>query len=169
MFKAKVGSEEFEVLFSEEKANVVSIGGRDLHWQIHNLEHGKFSHVLLNSQSHLVEVVLIDREKKQLLLKVNNREFEIVLQDKFDLLLAKMGLSSTANVKVANLKAPMPGLVIGIRVEQGQAVSKGDPLLVLEAMKMENIIKSPVDGVIRKISCEKGIAVEKGAILLHFE
>ncbi len=62
----------------------------------------------------------------------------------------------------------MPGLVLDLRVNEGESVKKGDPILVLEAMKMENIIKSPIDGTIKKINVKKGLAVEKNQVLVHF-
>jgi biotin carboxyl carrier protein len=70
--------------------------------------------------------------------------------------------------KVNEIKAPMPGLVLDVRVSEGEAVKKGDAIIVLEAMKMENIIKSPTDGIIKKISVKKGVAVEKNQVLIHF-
>jgi len=62
----------------------------------------------------------------------------------------------------------MPGLVLNILVEEGQDIKKGDALIVLEAMKMENILKSPADGKVKKVSVKKGVAVEKGQILIEF-
>jgi len=70
--------------------------------------------------------------------------------------------------KVNDIKAPMPGMVLNILVDEGQEVKKGDALIVLEAMKMENILKSPVDGVIKKIAINKGVAVEKNQLLIQF-
>ena len=63
------------------------------------------------------------------------------------------------------VKAPMPGLVVKVLVESGQSVKKGDGLLVLEAMKMENEIAAPTDGVVDSIGVKAGTAVEKGAEL----
>ena len=62
----------------------------------------------------------------------------------------------------------MPGMVLNILVTEGQEVKKGDALIVLEAMKMENILKSPTDGVIKKIAINKGVAVEKNQLLIQF-
>jgi biotin carboxyl carrier protein len=56
-----------------------------------------------------------------------------------------------------------------VSVEVGQAVVKGDTLLILEAMKMENVIKSPTDGVIKSVSVNKGDTVEKNQLILNFE
>jgi biotin carboxyl carrier protein len=62
----------------------------------------------------------------------------------------------------------MPGMVLNVLVNEGQTVKKGDALLVLEAMKMENILKSPAEGTIKKITAVKGTAVEKNQILIQF-
>jgi biotin carboxyl carrier protein len=78
-----------------------------------------------------------------------------------------MEASSTA--KIRNVKAPMPGLVLRIEVQPGQEVEKDTPLLILEAMKMENVIKSPGSGRVKSIPVQQGIAVEKSAVLIEFE
>ena len=62
----------------------------------------------------------------------------------------------------------MPGLVLNILVKPGDAVKKNDPVLVLEAMKMENMIKAPGDAVVGAIAAETGKAVEKGQLLVSF-
>jgi biotin carboxyl carrier protein len=86
----------------------------------------------------------------------------------FDLLLEKMGLSSANNAVVSEIKAPMPGLVLKIFVEEHQEVKKGENLLVLEAMKMENIIKAPADVTIKSILIKEGGKVEKGQVMIAF-
>jgi biotin carboxyl carrier protein len=63
----------------------------------------------------------------------------------------------------------MPGLVTGIKTEAGKEVEKGTPLLILEAMKMENVIVAPHQAIIKEIKVIAGQAVEKGAVLLEFE
>src|SRR6185295_9045954 len=98
---------------------------------------------------------------------INGEKYLIQLRDKFDLLLEKMGMSGVAASKVNVIKAPMPGLIVDLRVKDGDAVKTGDPLLVLEAMKMENIIKSPGDGQVKKVNVKKGDRVEKGQLLIE--
>jgi pyruvate carboxylase subunit B len=65
------------------------------------------------------------------------------------------------------LKAPMPGLVVRLDVALGATVAVGDPLVVLEAMKMENELKATTAGVVTAIRVAVGAAVEKGAVLLE--
>jgi biotin carboxyl carrier protein len=67
------------------------------------------------------------------------------------------------------VRAPMPGLVLRVEVETGQAVKKGQGLVVVEAMKMENELKAPADGVVGRIQVAAGQAVEKGMVLLLLE
>jgi biotin carboxyl carrier protein len=77
------------------------------------------------------------------------------------------GASSGAGA--GTVKAPMPGLVIKIFVEEGMNVIAGDRLVIVEAMKMENVLKSTVSGVVKKIIAKEGNAVDKDALLLEIE
>ena len=63
----------------------------------------------------------------------------------------------------------MPGLILEINVTEGQTVNEGDPLLILEAMKMENVLTSPRNGNIKTISVKQGETVDKNALLIAFE
>jgi biotin carboxyl carrier protein len=70
---------------------------------------------------------------------------------------------------VSDLKAPMPGLVLQILVEPGQEIKKGDKILILEAMKMENAIKAPADAIVAQIHINPGTAVDKNQLLITFQ
>ena len=63
----------------------------------------------------------------------------------------------------------MPGLVLDVKLNVGDSVEKGDSILILEAMKMENVLKSPAEGVVKSIHINKGDAVEKNQLLISFE
>ena len=63
------------------------------------------------------------------------------------------------------ITSPMPGTILSVNVQNGSAVKKGDVLMILEAMKMENEIMAPCDGTISSVSVSKGTAVESGALL----
>jgi len=125
-------------------------------------------HLLYNNKSYMVEIIKLLKEEKTLILKVNSVKFNLQLKDKYDALLHSLGLDNLASKTINEVKAPMPGMVLNILVAEGDIIKKGDPLIVLEAMKMENILKSPTDGTIKKISAVKGNAVEKNQILIHF-
>jgi len=136
-------------------------------WDLSALSEGIF-HVLKDDRSFSVEVLSIDASTKSVQLKINGQIHDVQVKDRFDLLLEKMGMSNAAASKVNNIKAPMPGLIVGISLEVGATVSKGDTVLILEAMKMENVIKAPGDGTVRSINVQKGDRVEKGQVLIEF-
>jgi biotin carboxyl carrier protein len=125
-------------------------------------------HILYNNKSYTVDVVKVNAEEKSLVLKVNSVKYNLKLKDKYDALLHSLGMDNLATKKVNDIKAPMTGMVLNILVKEGDEVKKGDALLVLEAMKMENILKSPTDGTIKKIAAIKGVAVEKNQLLIQF-
>lgn len=126
-------------------------------------------HVLKNNKNYNIEVLEINSAEKKFVLLVNNNRYEVELKDQFDLLLQSMGIGGANSKKMKEVKAPMPGLVLDILVKEGATVTAGEPIVILEAMKMENVLKSPVDGVIKSISITKGIAVEKNQVLINFE
>jgi biotin carboxyl carrier protein len=114
-------------------------------------------------------VISFDKETKTAQIKVNGNIYTVAAQDQFDILLDQLGLSSLNAAKVSEIKAPMPGLVLKLFVTEGSEVKKGDNLFILEAMKMENIIKSPADVTVKTVKIKPGDKVEKGQVLLMFQ
>jgi biotin carboxyl carrier protein len=164
MYQVKVNGKNFDVISSDDQ---VTINGESFQWDISKASEGNF-HIIYNNKSYRAEVVKADIATKTFTLKINNKLQTVEVKDKFDLLLEKMGMTSGTSSKVNNIKAPMPGLVIDLKVKTGDTVKAGDALLILEAMKMENIIKSPGDATIKNIKAKKGDSVEKGQVLIEF-
>ncbi len=125
-------------------------------------------HIINDLQSYNVEVVSFSRADKTAEIKVNNNIYKVTAKDQFDILLDKLGLSSLNSARVSDLKAPMPGLVLKVFVTEGMEIQKGDNLFILEAMKMENIIKAPADVIVKTVKIKPGDKVEKGQVLLMF-
>lgn len=145
-----------------------TVNGREVLADVLRLDN-RFYHILTSRKSYSIEVAAIDRHAKTMTLKVNGNPYEVALKDKFDELMEQMGFGKGALSKAGDLKAPMPGLVIEVRVQVGDVVKKGDPVIVLEAMKMENVLKSPGDGKVKSVMANKGMSVEKGFVLISFE
>ncbi len=167
MYKIKINKNtEFDVEKNNEGNNswLVNNNTVDL-----DMTGEKNFHVLLNNKSYNAEIVDINVQEKTFKIKVNGNLYETQLKDKMDFLLQSMGLDTLNSKKINEIKAPMPGLVLDIKVSEGSVVKKGDVLLVLEAMKMENNLKSPSDGIVKKIVAKKGTAVEKNQLLISFE
>lgn len=129
---------------------------------------GKFQ-ILHEGRSYHAELVEVDHPARLFSFRINGVKYALHIADHYERLVQQLGLSVGNSVKQNIVKAPMPGLVLNVMVTPGQAVSKGDPLLILEAMKMENVLKAASDGVVRVVTVEKGVAVEKGFVLLEME
>lgn len=152
MLKVKVNNKEFEIKEASD-------------WDI--FEQGDTFHILKNFKSYRCVLLNKDDTNKNMTISINNTPYTINIKDQNDLLLEKMGMSSIAVKRFENVKAPMPGLVLSIKVSEGDTIQEGDTLLVLEAMKMENMLKSNGSGVIKKILVKEKEAVEKNQILIE--
>ena len=137
-------------------------------WDLIEVKNGLF-HIIYNDQSFVANVVSTDYQKKSFVININNSNYEVVLKDQFDELLEKLGMVNLNSGVDNEVKSPMPGRIINVSVEVGSKVVKGDNLLVLEAMKMENIIKSTREGVIKSIEVDKDQTVEKNQLMFVFE
>lgn len=100
---------------------------------------------------------------------VNGTAYEITLEEiGVDEATAKTAEKPAAPVSGGegeNVSSPMPGNILAVNVKNGDAVKKGDVLMILEAMKMENEITSPCDGTVKALNVSKGSAVETGTVL----
>lgn len=167
MFKAFVNDSSEAVNLVPEKDQYTANGKNVMVDFAENQSGGL--HLLIDHKSYFAELIEINHADKKVDLLLNGKATTVVLKDRFDELLHAMGIDKLASKAVANIKAPMPGLVLSVNVHVGDTVSKGDILLVLEAMKMENSIKSPGGGLVKSILVEKGTAVDKNQVLIEFE
>lgn len=164
MYKAHVNDQVFEIQISEDG---FVVNGKAVSWDVSNIRDGYF-HILLDERSYRAEVVDLDLAAKRFVIKVNGRHYPVAVSDKFDVLLEKMGMNAHAGARVNHVRAPMPGLIIQMKVKDGDAVKAGDTLLILEAMKMENIIKAPGDATVKSVKVRMGEGVEKNQVLIEF-
>ena len=164
MYKAIVNKRSFEIT-TEEGMSIVN--GEKVAADIARIN-GDYFHILFRGKSFRAEIVKIDKVARQVTVKVNGVEYVVDVKNKSDLLLEKMGMQNGTAGKLNFVKAPMPGLIIELKVKQGDTVKQNDPLLILEAMKMENVIKAPGDGVVKHVKVQKGNSVEKNQVLIEF-
>lgn len=164
MFKISVNQSVFEI---EKDKESLRINGEPLAWDIEKMGEDEF-HILYQDRSYSAEIVKADYAEKSFTVKINGNTYQLAAQDRFDLLLEKLGMGKAVSQKLNDLKAPMPGLIMEVLVKEGDVVKKGDNLLILEAMKMENIIKSAGEGTIKSVKIQKGERVEKNHILINF-
>ncbi len=126
-------------------------------------------HLLKDKQTYIAKVIAQDYNNKEFTITINGHAFHIQLLDQYDQMVKSLGLSKVQATKINEIKAPMPGLILDILVKPGDTIEEGSPLLILEAMKMENVIKSQGDAIVKSINTNKGDAVEKGQILIEME
>lgn len=135
-------------------------------WDLLHVTAGEF-HFLHNGRSLRATVIGADVASKSFTIKVNGNPYTVSVQDEFDQLIKKLGMEKMARPVASDIKAPMPGMVLQVLVEVGQSVKKGESVLILEAMKMENVIKAPADCTVKAIHVGKGAAVEKGQVMVE--
>lgn len=164
-WKANVGGKEFDIIIGNGS---YLLNGKPVQLDVAEVRPGEFN-VIKDNVSFTVEVLELKRAEKKCIVKVNGNEYEIELKDKMDLLLQQMGMNKRATPAAGNLKAPMPGKVLRVDVTEGQSVRKGDSVLILEAMKMENTIKATGEATVKAIHVKAGDTVEKGQVMVEME
>lgn len=126
-------------------------------------------HLLQDGKSYHIEVLELNLAAKTIHLRINGKDQKLSISDETDLLVKRLGFSTVETNLSKDVMAPMPGLVLDIMVAPGDAVTAGTPLLILEAMKMENVLKAEGDGEVKAITVAKGDAVEKRQLLIEIE
>jgi biotin carboxyl carrier protein len=147
--------------------DAILLNGTLLTWDLSSIGPRTY-HIIKDNKSYTAELVKADYQLKTFTFKINGTEHVVSVKDRFDILLDKLGMSNANVQKVNDVKAPMPGLILEIKVQPGQEVKKGDPIMILEAMKMENILKAPGDGIVKEIKVAVKQNVEKNQVLILF-
>lgn len=132
---------------------------------VHKIREGIYQ-ILLNHQVYVCRVSRQD--SKQFSIAVGTRDYQVQVRDSYDQLLERLGLDFGESDAPDDIIAPMPGRVLDVAVKPGETVEKGQSILVLEAMKMENVIKANGNGIVSTITVKPGDALEKGQILVTF-
>jgi len=164
MYSVNINNSTHQIDLDEEG---IYVDGELMSWDLVKVNDNLF-HLIHDSNSYTIQIVTTDNSKKQTKLKVNGAVFDVTVQDKYDILLEKLGMQHTGKDENSEIRAPMPGMILDVLVKEGQEVSKGEKLVILEAMKMENIIKSSGEGTIETINIHKGMNVEKNQVLIQF-
>ena len=139
-------------------------GGAAIIWHDH-----RFFDITHNGVVFHGEIVQDQSENRELTIKINHRVFQVKRKGELDEIIASLGFDKPKIRKLKELAAPMPGRVTSIHIELGQEIQPGDPILSLEAMKMENVLKAEGIGVVSAINIQQGDVVEKGSVLVSFE
>jgi biotin carboxyl carrier protein len=124
--------------------------------------------LLIDHKSYLVEAAPVKPERGEYFARVLGRHYDVEVLD--ELLVAVRDAERTREHTGAHVvRAPMPGLVVQVRVEPGAHVAVGDPVVVMEAMKMRNELATDVAGVVKTVTAKAGDKVESQTPLVTIE
>jgi biotin carboxyl carrier protein len=157
------GSNELKI---EQNGGDLLINGSKKVFDLKQLHPGSY-HLIYNGVSYNVEVIRSNAKEKKHLFRLNGKLLDIQIRDRYDDLLKELGMDTSSSARVGDLKAPMPGLVVDVPVKEGDQVKKGETLVILEAMKMENALKATVDATVKKVAVSKGKVVDKNEVLIY--
>jgi len=155
-----IDSKEFAIEVIDE--DHIEINGRVLEVDFNSVSGQPVYSLIINGKSH-EGYVYADEDSWQVLLR--GRLYQATVEDEREKRLHSAGSGVTSDSEF-HLKAPMPGMVVSIPVTEGESIQKGQVLLILESMKMQNELKSPKDGVIHRIRVKTGEKVEQKQALL---
>ncbi|WP_420316417.1 acetyl-CoA carboxylase biotin carboxyl carrier protein subunit [Ekhidna sp.] len=164
MIEVQVG--ETEIISVENKKEGVFLNNHAFDGEIIQIDNNSYK---IFKSNRIFRVDIVEQDGKEMKLKINDQILDVKVTDHIDQILAKLGMDVAASTAVKDIKAPMPGSILNIIVNEGDEVNEGDKLLVLEAMKMENVIKSPGIGTVSKIHVSEKDNVEKNQVLISFE
>lgn len=127
------------------------------------------NHLIYQANSYRIEWLERNYAQKKYVLAINGNRHEVQIKDDLDLLIRSLGLSVSGSQNTDDIFAPMPGRIISVNVKEGQKVKKGDALITLEAMKMENTLQAQSDGIIKAVHTREGETIAKKQLLIEFE
>jgi biotin carboxyl carrier protein len=156
-----IDGKEFEVEVADDRH--IRIGDRVFEVDFVSVSGQPVFSLILDGKSYEAFVYQGDENWEVLL---RGQQYQVQVEDEREKRLKTSAGGGSAEGGEFQLKAPMPGLVISILVEEGQEVKKGQVLLVLESMKMQNELKAPRDGVIGRVRVKAGESVEQKQSLL---
>jgi len=162
-YEINTGKEALQVEFNSAGDKfIIHYGTEQVTFEAARVQ-GEMYSVLMNNRSYVVGVCSPDKDR----VNVNGTPISLKLLDAVHLHLRELGWESMHETRAGRIETQIPGLITRIFHKTGDQVNAGDPLFLMEAMKMENEIKAPISGKVIKISMQEGQTVEKGIIIME--
>jgi glutaconyl-CoA/methylmalonyl-CoA decarboxylase subunit gamma len=161
-----LSSENRKFSFSLPLKQNIRIGKRDYEVKLKSDEK-LGTYILWKNRKYPVEIVSSRQNKYEILF--NDISYTFTVETPFSLQRMKVLNSKRGKVEQEFIKAPMPGKIIDVLIREGASVLKGEPLVILEAMKMQNEILSPVNGVVVKVGARANTNVMKDDLLIEIK
>lgn len=164
---------DFVVSIKDKKINVslsgnsvVKADGKEYHQELFHLSGDTY---LLKLENKIFEISVTSSEQGNYQLAVDGKSYDVVIKTALQEKASKLLDQGSKHKHKADIKAPMPGLIIKIKKSPGEEVVQGDSVMILEAMKMENDLHAPFSGKLKSINVKEGSTVEKGFVLFTIE
>jgi pyruvate carboxylase subunit B len=164
-YLVRIGDQDHTVLLDGDG---VHIDGQDVAAYVEQIDGTPVRMVTVGDEVHRV-IVRPGPSRGIYTLWLDGYRFDVEALDERTRAIRDLSGTSAAPVGPAPLKAPMPGLIVRVHVQVGEAVQPGQALVVMEAMKMENELRATAGGKVKAIVAGPGTAVEKGALLIELE
>jgi biotin carboxyl carrier protein len=161
-----LSSENRKYSFSIPLKQSIKIGKREYEVKL-KADDKLGTYILWKNRKYPVEIVRSSQNKYEILF--NDISYTFTVETPFSLQRKKVLDSRRGKVEQETIKAPMPGKIIDVLVREGSTVLRGEPVVILEAMKMQNEILSPVNGVITKVSAKANTNVMKDDVLVEIK
>ena len=161
-----LSSENRKFSFSLPLKHTIRIGKRDYEVKLKSDE--KYgTYILWKNRKYPVEIVRSSQNKYEILF--NDISYTFTVETPFSLKRMKVLSSKRGKIEREYIKAPMPGKIIDVLVREGSTVVKGEPVVILEAMKMQNELLSPVNGTVVKVTAKSNTNVMKDDLLVEIK
>ncbi len=161
-----LSSENRKFSFSLPLKNKIRIGKRDYMVQLRGDDkHGIY--ILWKNRKYPVEIVRSRQNRYEILF--NDISYTFTVETPFSLQRMKVLHAQKGKTEQESIRAPMPGKIIDVLVREGSSVLRGEPVVILEAMKMQNEIQSPVNGIIKSVSAKANTNVMKDDVLVEIK
>lgn len=164
-FETTIGESVFDVLLNLDDSSA-TVNEEQIDFEI--VEQSDIQ-IIFRTGKELHKISNISMDGGSIECTLNGKWIIADLKNEQQLLLERLGFKTNAERSLGSLQAPMPGKILELLVEKGSSVELGDPVAILEAMKMENELKAPCDGTISSISVTTGTNVEKNQLLIEIE
>lgn len=161
-----LSSENRKFSFTLPLKHSIRIGKRDYEVKL-KADEKYGTYILWKNRKYPVEIIRSSQNKYEILF--NDISYTFTVETPFSLQRMKVLISKRGKIDKEIIKAPMPGRIIDVMVREGSTVVKGEPLVILEAMKMQNEIISPVNGTIVKLMAKPNTNVMKDDLLVEIK
>ena len=161
-----VENREFAIQLNERgNGYEVRIKGRVFPVDIEEVNGSNYFSILIGNRSYEAVLSPEGRERRYKCY-LENEAYTVEVEDELSRSFKALGLDAKSHLNEEEIKAPMPGLIVGIEVKEGDSVSGGDGIVIMQAMKMENELRTSMDGTVSKILVGPGDKVDQNDLLV---